>query len=383
MYSPRIKLIKKLIDNFYLCGTNMAANLDIIPINQWLTKEHHPLIIAGPCSAESEEQVLTTAHELSKIPSVKVFRAGIWKPRTRPNYFEGIGKVGLKWLQKAKSETGLKIAVEVATPHHVEDCLNHNIDMVWIGARTVVNPFSVQEITDALRNTDTPVLVKNPINPDLKLWIGAIERVYQVGIKKITAVHRGFYSMNKSQFRNPPLWEIPIALKRAIPNIPILVDPSHICGNTEYIAHISQKAMDLEMDGLMIEAHHDPIHALSDANQQITPNELKNLLEHLIIRDKSGNKEFQDKLTGLREKIDEIDLELLEILGRRMSVVKEIGQYKKEHKITILQLKRWTYILENRLKTGLYQGIEKQFLLNILEMIHIESMRLQTEILNS
>lgn len=342
-----------------------------------------PLIISGPCSAESEAQVMATARALAGNPKISVFRAGIWKPRTRPNYFEGVGQKGLKWLQKVKTETGLKTTVEVASPQHVEQSLKYGIDMLWLGARTVVNPFSVQEIMESLRGIDIPVLVKNPINPDLKLWVGAIERVYQTGITKIIAVHRGFYALNHNQFRNPPLWELPIGLKRTIPNIPILVDPSHICGNTENIAHIAQKAMDLEMDGLMIEVHHDPASALSDAEQQITPVQLDQLLKDLVIREKSGNKEFQDKLTGLRTQIDEIDEELLNILGKRMQVVKEIGSYKKDHKITILQLKRWSYIIENRLKTGMDQGLEREFLLKMLELLHTESMRLQTEILNS
>lgn len=361
----------------------MTTKLDIIPINQWMKNEDRPLIISGPCSAESEEQVLATARGLAAISKVSVFRAGIWKPRTRPNYFEGIGAEGLKWLQKVKSETGLETAVEVASPQHVEQCLKHDIDMIWIGARTVVNPFAVQEIAEAIRGVDIPVMVKNPINPDLKLWVGAIERVYQTGIQKIIAVHRGFYSLNKSPFRNPPMWELPIALKRNIPNIPILVDPSHICGNTEMISHISQKAMDLEMDGLMIEVHHNPKSALSDADQQLTPSQLSDLIKNLVIREKSGNKEFQDKLIELRTQIDEIDDELLTVLGKRMEVVKKIGTYKKDHKITILQLKRWTFIIEDRIKSGMYHGLERQFLHQMLELIHTESMRLQTDILNS
>ncbi len=367
----------------YVCNINMTTKLDIIPINQWMNDTDRPLIIAGPCSAESEEQVLSTARALATNSKVSVFRAGIWKPRTRPNYFEGIGEKGLNWLQKVKSETGLKTAIEVASPQHVEQSLKHEIDMLWLGARTVVNPFSVQEIVESLRGVDIPIIIKNPINPDLKLWVGAIERVHQMGIRKIIAVHRGFYALNHKQFRNPPMWELPIGLKRAIPDIPILVDPSHICGKTENIPHISQKAMDLEMDGLMIEVHHNPAEALSDANQQLTPKQLANLLDNLVIREKSGNKEFQDKLTELRTKIDEIDDDLLEILGKRMEVVKEIGSYKKDHHITILQLKRWSFIIENRLKTGINHGLEKQFLQNMLELIHTESMRLQTEILNS
>tara|TARA_Y100001954_G_C15772727_1_gene585350 strand:+ start:467 stop:1606 length:1140 start_codon:yes stop_codon:yes gene_type:complete len=360
----------------------MATKLDIIPIKQWMNDINHPFIVSGPCSAETENQVLQTAHELKKVAGVKVFRAGIWKPRTRPNYFEGVGKKGLKWLQRVKSETGLKLAVEVASPQHVEECLKHDIDMFWLGARTVVNPFSVQEITEALRGVSNPIMIKNPVNPDLKLWIGAIERVYAAGANKLIAIHRGFYTLNKSLFRNPPMWEMPIELKRAIPNLPILVDPSHIAGTTNLIPHIAQKAMDLEMDGLMIESHHRPDSALSDAEQQITPNQLGELLDGLVIRDRSDRSDFQDKLAEFRTQIDEIDDELLDILSKRMDIVNEIGAYKKDNKITILQLKRWSYIIENRIKKGVDQGLSKEFLVKVLKLIHIESMRIQTEIMN-
>jgi chorismate mutase len=360
----------------------MATNLDIIPINNWLDNKAQPLVISGPCSAENEEQVISTAKQLAKIKNVKVYRAGLWKPRTRPNYFEGAGSKGLIWLQKAKKETGLKLAVEVAKPEHVEECLKHDIDILWIGARTVVNPFSVQEIAEALKGTDLPIMVKNPINPDLKLWMGALERVNKAGIKKLAAVHRGFYSLNQSGFRNPPMWKIPIELKRLVPNLPILVDPSHICGNTEMLAEIAQKGMDLEMDGLMIESHIKPWAALSDAKQQIEPKNLQLLLDKIVLRKTSGTKEFEDKLSDYRNQIDEIDEELLEILGRRMQVVNEIGEYKNQHEITILQLKRWSFIIEDRLKKGLKYNIEKNFLLELLELMHSESMRIQTEIMN-
>lgn len=360
----------------------MATKLDIIPIKQWMNDINHPFIISGPCSAETENQIIETAHQLAKIPEVKVFRAGIWKPRTRPNYFEGVGKQGLKWLQRVKAETGLKVAVEVASPQHVEECLKHDIDIFWLGARTVVNPFSVQEITEALKGVQIPVMIKNPVNPDLKLWIGAIERVYAAGVNKLVAIHRGFYSLNKSLFRNPPMWEIPIELKREIPNLPILVDPSHIGGTTNLIPHISQKAMDLEMDGLMIESHYRPNSALSDAEQQITPEQLRNILDNLIIRDRAGSTEFQNKLAEYRTQIDEIDDELLNILSKRMNIVNEIGLYKKDHKITILQLKRWSFIIENRIQKGVEQGLNNDFLVKLLKLIHIESMRIQTEIMN-
>lgn len=360
----------------------MATKLEIIPINEWLSCDDEPLVISGPCSAENEEQVISTAKQLARTKKVHVYRAGLWKPRTRPNYFEGVGSKGLLWLQKVKKETDLKIAVEVAKPKHVEECLAHGIDILWIGARTVVNPFSVEEIAEALKGVDIPVLVKNPINPDLKLWMGALERVNKSGIKKLAAVHRGFYSLNQSMYRNPPMWEIPIELKRLIPNLPILVDPSHICGNTELLAEIAQKGMDLEMDGLMIESHYKPWAALSDAKQQIEPKDLKLLLDNLILRKVSGTKEFENNLTKFRTQIDEIDDELLEILGRRLKIVNEIGEYKNEHEITILQLKRWSYIIEDRLKKGLKHNLNKDFLLKLLELMHAESMRIQTEIMN-
>jgi len=360
----------------------MATNLEIIPINQWLSTDDQPLVISGPCSAENEEQVLQTARLLSQIKNVKVFRSGLWKPRTRPNYFEGVGSKGLKWLQRVKEETGLKLAVEIAKPKHIEKCLKHDIDILWIGARTVVNPFSVQELAEALKGTNIPVMIKNPINPDITLWLGAIERVHKSGIKKLVAVHRGFYSLNQTVYRNPPMWEIPIELKRRVPNLPIFVDPSHICGNTELLSEVSQKGMDLEMDGLMIESHYKPWAALSDAKQQIEPHQLQKLLDGLILRRPVGNKEFQDKLSSLRSQIDEIDSELLEILSRRMQVVDEIGQYKNVHKITILQLKRWSYIIEDRLKKGLKHKLDRTFLLELLELMHKESMRIQTEIMN-
>ncbi|PKP34488.1 MAG: 3-deoxy-7-phosphoheptulonate synthase [Bacteroidetes bacterium HGW-Bacteroidetes-17] len=360
----------------------MATNLEIIPIKEWLDYKEHPLVISGPCSAENEEQVINTAKQLAQIHNVKVYRAGLWKPRTRPNYFEGVGSKGLVWLQRVKEETNLKVAVEVAKPSHIEKCLAHGIDILWIGARTVVNPFSVQEIAEALKGVDIPVMVKNPINPDLTLWMGALERVNKSGIKKLVAVHRGFYSLNQSMYRNPPMWEIPIELKRLVPNIPIIVDPSHICGNKELLLDISQKAMDLEMDGLMIESHIKPWAALSDAKQQIEPKNLKLLLGKIVIREMRGTKEFENKLTSYRNQIDEIDDELLDILGRRLKIVDEIGQYKNEHKITILQLKRWSYIIEDRLKKGLKHNLDRDFLQKLLELMHAESLRIQTEIMN-
>lgn len=360
----------------------MTLKLDISPLDSWIELKGKPLIISGPCSAESEKQVLETARQIARIPDVKVFRSGIWKPRTRPNYFEGVGVEGLKWLQQVKEETGLMTTVEVAQPNHVEESLKAGVDILWIGARTVVNPFSVQEITEVLKGVDVPVMIKNPVNPDLKLWLGAIERVSKVGINKIIAIHRGFYSMSKTMFRNPPMWEIPIELKRIIPNLPVITDPSHICGNRNMLFQISQKAMDLEIDGLMIESHNNPIGALTDAEQQITPNQLGKLLDKLVIRSEKGSRKSQKELAELRNNIDEVDEKLVELLARRLDIVKEIGEFKKANSITILQIKRWNEVFRHRLATGIKQGIEKEFLVKLLELLHKESIRIQNEIMN-
>lgn len=358
----------------------MGTDIEITPLFDWIDTQGKPLVIAGPCSAESEEQLLQTAKEIAKIPQVQVFRSGLWKPRTRPGEFEGVGNKGLKWLQNVKKETGLKLAIEVAKPEHVEKALEHDIDIVWIGARTVVNPFSVQEIAEALKGNNIPVLVKNPINPDLKLWIGAIERVYDTGINNIAAVHRGFHYFEKSPFRNAPMWEIPIELKRIAPSLPIITDPSHICGNRELIPTISQKALDFEMDGLMIESHINPDSALTDASQQLTPDTLKTLLNNLVIRGKTIDTEFFSKFEELRTEIDKLDGELLQILANRLKIIDEIGQFKKENHITILQMKRWVGILEDRLAQGTHLGIKKEFLQALLALIHEESIQRQSDI---
>ena len=355
----------------------MSSNIEILPLNQWLPTGDFPLIISGPCSAESREQLLSTAKEIAKIPQVKVLRAGLWKPRTRPGEFEGVGEEGLKWLFEAKRATGLMTTVEVAEPAHVELALKYGVDILWLGARTVVNPFSVQSIAEALKGAHVPVMIKNPVSPDLKLWIGAIERVYHAGITKIMAIHRGFHYFKKSPFRNAPMWEIPIELKRAIPNIPIIVDPSHICGKRSLLQEISQKALDLEMDGLMIESHIEPSVAMTDAAQQVSPADLKTLLDQLKIRDRQGSAEFQSKLEELRTEIDKLDGELLEILAKRMEIINEIGDYKIENDITILQMKRWAGIIEDRLSIGTNLGLDKEFLLNLLKLIHTESIKKQ------
>ncbi len=360
----------------------MTAELDLVPFASWLPFASSPFVIAGPCSAESEEQVLRTAEGLAAIPQVKVFRAGLWKPRTRPSSFEGVGKRGLAWLKKVRQETGLLIAVEVANPRHVREALDNEVDILWIGARTTVNPFSIQELAEVLTGSDIPVMIKNPLNPDLKIWMGAIERINQAGIRKMAAIHRGFSFFNRTPYRNAPMWEIPIELKTFYPDLPVIVDPSHICGETGLLLGTSQKAVDLEMDGLMIETHYRPHEALTDREQQITPAELQVLLSSLILRERSGDIEFEHKLEKLRSEIDKLDEELINILARRMEIVEEIGKYKKENNITILQLKRWSYLIRDRVYGGEKLGLGREFILRLLEVVHEESIRRQTELMN-
>ncbi|MDR2520393.1 MAG: bifunctional 3-deoxy-7-phosphoheptulonate synthase/chorismate mutase type II [Bacteroidales bacterium OttesenSCG-928-I14] len=339
-----------------------------------------PLIIAGPCSAETEKQVIITAQKLSN-KGIKIFRAGTWKPRTKPGGFEGIGINGLIWLQKIQKEIGMYVATEVATHTHVIEAAKHNMDILWIGARTTANPFAVQEIANALKviKFKGPILIKNPVNPDLELWIGAIERIYNAGIRKIGVIHRGFSSYDKKLYRNLPQWHIPIELKRRIPNLPLIADPSHIGGKRELIAPISQQAMDLNYDGLIIESHYDPDKAWSDKEQQITPDSLSYIINLLVIRD---TKQTTESLTELRQQVDEIDTELLSILAKRMRISKEIGQYKKEHNMPVLQTNRYDEILEKRSEQAKEIGIEFNFLKRIFEAIHEESIRQQIEILN-
>ena len=340
------------------------------------------MLIAGPCSAESEEQILQTARELSCIPQVRIFRAGIWKPRTRPGGFEGKGEEALKWMQKARKESSLLTAIEVARPQHVELALKYDIDILWIGARSTVNPFVVQEIAESLRGTDMPVFIKNPVNPDLKLWIGAFERFYQSGITKLAGIHRGFSFFEQSKYRNAPMWEIPIELKRQIPNLPLISDPSHICGNKKLLREIAQRAMDLDMNGLMLETHFNPAGALTDRDQQITPEELKKIIKNLVIRSRKGDQDFESKLESFRSEIDKIDTELLDILSRRMDIVRDIADYKKEKGITILQIKRWQNIINDRLNSGMNMGLEKDFLMKLLNLVHKESIQEQNRIMN-
>ncbi len=358
----------------------MKLKLNILPISEWWP-EKLPLIISGPCSAESEKQLLDTAIELSKNKSVKVFRSGIWKPRTRPGTFEGAGSIAFKWLNKVKSETGLKIAVEVATAEHVKECLANDIDMIWIGARTVVNPFSVQEIANELRKVNIPVMIKNPVSPDLNLWFGAIERINLSGIQKIIAVHRGFNCISVKRFRNDPLWEIPIELKRLFPDIPLVCDPSHIAGRKEYIKEISQKAFNLGIEGLMIESHIDPENALTDIAQQLSPAELKELLKSLEFMTSSTSYEAESKLQELRDNVDRLDVELLKIISKRMELSKDFAVIKKKLNMSALQLKRWNEILESRYKLCEEFGLDKEFIFKIMEQIHKESIKTQFNIL--
>ncbi|MDR1121600.1 MAG: bifunctional 3-deoxy-7-phosphoheptulonate synthase/chorismate mutase type II [Dysgonamonadaceae bacterium] len=337
-----------------------------------------PLVISGPCSAETEEQVMETARQIAS-KGISIFRAGIWKPRTKPGGFEGVGSEGLPWLKRVKEETGMYVSTEVATQKHVYEALKYGIDVLWIGARTTANPFAVQEIADALAGTDIPVLVKNPVNPDLELWIGAIERLFNAGIRKLGVIHRGFSSYDKKLYRNLPQWHIPIELRRRLPELPMICDPSHIGGKRELIAPISQQAMDLNFDGLIIESHCCPDCAWSDKEQQITPDVLDYVLNLLVIRDTNQTTE---NLVELRKQIDELDEQLLETLSKRMRISQEIGTYKKEHNIQILQTSRYDEILGKRITMAEQLGISGEFMKTMLEAIHEESVRVQLKIVN-
>lgn len=341
----------------------------------------HPLVIAGPCSAETEEQVLKIAREL-KNADVSMFRAGIWKPRTRPGGFEGVGEIGLKWLQKAKAETGLLMAVEVANAAHVKLALEHDIDVLWIGARTTVNPFAVQEIADALQNTDKLVLVKNPVNPDLALWIGGIERLYNAGISNLGAIHRGFSTYEKTNYRNIPEWQIAIELQSRFPDLPLICDPSHITGKREMIQEVSQQALNLNYDGLIIETHNDPDNAWSDAAQQVTPSALKKILENLKVKKMTIEEDdYTAEMARLRANIDIADSKLLEILGKRMQIAEQIGALKKEKNVAVLQNKRWNEILGKMTLEGEQKGLSEEFILKLFKAIHQESINHQQKII--
>jgi chorismate mutase len=344
---------------------------------------NHPLVIAGPCSAETEDQVLKIANEL-KDSKVSVFRAGIWKPRTRPGGFEGVGEIGLKWMQKAKAETGLLMATEVATAAHVKLALEHDIDILWIGARTTVNPFAVQEIADALQGTDKIVLLKNPVNPDLSLWIGGLERLYNANIKKLGVIHRGFSTYEKSKYRNNPEWQIAIDFKNKFPDLPLIIDPSHITGNRDMIYQVTQEALDLNYDGMIIETHIDPDNAWSDAAQQVTPSNLKQIIHDLTIRKITDETdEYQRKLANYRKKIDEFDSKILEIIGKRMDVASKIGSLKKEKNVAVLQNNRWNEILGKMILEGEEKGLSNEFVMHLFKAIHQESISHQEKVINN
>ena len=343
----------------------------------------HPLVIAGPCSAETEEQVLKIAHQL-KDTDATVLRAGIWKPRTRPGNFEGVGALGLKWLQKAKEETGMLTTTEVANPHHVELALKHDVDILWIGARTTVSPFIIQEIADALKGTDKPVLIKNPVNPDLALWLGAVERMYTADIKNLGVIHRGFSSYEKSKYRNNPEWQIAIELQNKFPDLHLILDPSRIAGRRDIIFDLCQTALDLNFDGLMVETHWDPDNAWSDAKQQITPATLVQIMKDLKIRKEvSESEEYQNKLQNLRAKIDIADNQLIELLAKRMKISEDIGHVKKSQNVAILQTKRWNEILGKMVLEGEQHGLSEEFVLKLFKAVHQESINHQQAILDS
>ena len=352
--------------------------MNLEPITLPGIENKRPLVIAGPCSAETEDQVLETAKELA-AQGIKIFRAGIWKPRTKPGGFEGVGSIGLPWLKRVKEETGMYVSTEVANQYHVFEALKYGVDILWIGARTAANPFSMQEIADALKGVDIPILIKNPVNPDLELWIGAVERIYNAGIRKIGVIHRGFSAYDKRIYRNLPQWHIPIELRRRFPNIPIICAPSHIGGKRDLIAPLSQQAMDLGFDGLIIESHCNPDCAWSDASQQVTPDVLAYILDMLIIRETSQSTE---NLNELRRQIDELDNQLLDLLAKRMRISREIGLYKKEHDMPILQATRYDEILNKRVEQACNMDMDGEFMKTILAAIHEESIRQQMVIIN-
>lgn len=354
----------------------MALNLE--PLRLPSDNNERPLVIAGPCSAETEEQVMTTARQLAD-KGCRMFRAGVWKPRTKPGGFEGQGETALPWLQNVKKSTGMLVATEVATPEHVELALKYGIDILWIGARTSANPFAMQALADSLKGVDVPVLVKNPVNPDLELWIGALERINQAGVTRLAAIHRGFSSYDKKIYRNLPMWQIPIELRRRFPSLPIMCDPSHIGGSRELVAPLCQQAMDLGFDGLIVESHCSPDSAWSDAKQQVTPDVLDYILSLLVIRDE---KVTTEGIHVLRKQIDELDNQLIELLAKRMRICREIGQYKKEHNMTVLQTSRYNEILDKRGAQGALCGMSADFIRSVFEEVHEESVRQQMEIIN-
>lgn len=357
----------------------MKESLDI-DLNWFSEISDHPLIIAGPCSAESEQQVMETAEFLAETGKVSIYRAGLWKPRTRPGSFEGVGEKGLVWLKKVKEETGLKIITELPTADQLEPILDAGVDMIWIGARTTANPFAIEEIAGRLKEVDIPVFIKNPLHPDPSLWLGALERINKAGIRRLGAIHRGFYPFEKSDLRHIPKWEIPIDLMINCPGLPLICDPSHIAGKRELIPDIAQRAMDLHMDGLMVEVHPDPANAMSDAQQQLDFNDFEGFMENLEVRDntfKSG--EIINLLSQYRSQIDSVDAQILELLASRMGMVDKIGGYKREHQVAILQLERWAEVLKTRGDMGNELGLSKHFVRKLLDLIHQESIRIQSK----
>ncbi|MFN8299510.1 MAG: chorismate mutase [Chitinophagales bacterium] len=361
----------------------MSVSLNITPFADWTGVANKPFVIAGPCSAEGEEQVMETVQQIVSLAKGKVhmIRAGIWKPRTRPNSFEGVGEIGLPWVKNAGRSVGLPVTVEVANPEHVEAALKAEIDVLWIGARTTVSPFAVQEIADSLKGVDIPVLVKNPVNPDLDLWVGAIERLNAVGLTKLGAIHRGFSSYQKTIYRNPPMWEIPIELRRRYPGLPIILDPSHMGGARDLIYNLAQQGMDMGFEGLMIEAHRNPDKAWSDAKQQVTPQRLAEILQTLMVRQPSiATDEFQP-LLDLRARVDRIDDYIIELLSERMGISEEIGMFKKDHHLAVHQAERWAFIVKRALEKGKTGGLTEEFLLKLFQQIHNESIRHQSNVM--
>jgi chorismate mutase len=360
----------------------MKANLDVLPLSSWIETNGKPLIIAGPCSAETEDQVMDTARGIAKNGYANILRAGVWKPRTRPGSFEGMGEEALPWLQKAKAETGLKTAVEVATPQHVELALKYGVDVLWIGARTTVNPFNVQDLADSLKGVDVPVLIKNPVNPDLALWVGAFERIAGAGINKMGAIHRGFSNAQEVKYRNSPMWQIAVEFKTLFPQIPMIGDPSHMAGKRALLAELTQRAMDLNYDGLIIESHRNPDEAWSDASQQLTPDALGEMLNGIEYRKATYGVDFQNQLETLRERLDNIDRELLEVLASRMSVVEQLGEYKRDNNVAVLQLDRWKNVHSSRAEWAKSINLYPEMVEELFKLIHMESIRKQTEVMN-
>ena len=362
----------------------MTLDLDILPLSSWMPETPYPLLISGPCSLETEEQSLSTARELAKDKRVHVIRGGVWKPRTRPGSFEGIGSIGLEWLRMIREETGLMMGTEVANAHHAEECLKADIDVLWIGARSTTSPFVIQEIADVLKGSDKVVMVKNPMNPDLSLWMGALERLNAMGLKKLVAIHRGFSPFQETKYRNYPGWKTYIELRRSMPNLPIICDPSHIAGKREFVGEISQKAFDMGFDGLMIESHIDPSCALSDAAQQFTPSDLAKLIDRLVIRKQTfEDKEYGNKLDQLRSRIDVLDTELMELLSARTEIVDQIALYKKTNNVMALQIDRWSQMMNMRLSTANKLKLNETFVKILFQLIHEDSVRQQTEYIDN